>query len=255
MDFIVAADTDIGTTRKTNQDSVSVLVADAGSTPFAFGVVCDGMGGLAKGELASATLLNAMINWFKEDFPNMLVSGIEDSVIRDKWTAIVRQYNEKIMTYGASQNLNLGTTISAILITQQRYYVMNVGDSRTYEICEGVKQITEDQTVVAQELKFGRITEEQAKTDPRNSVLLQCVGASKVVSPDFFFGTPIQNAVYMLCSDGFRHYITNEELYQFFSPNANYSAEAMSENIRTLIEANKQRMEKDNITAALIRTF
>lgn len=50
-----------------------------------------------------------------------------------------------------------------------------------------VCQITEDQTVVAQEVKYGRLTEEQAKTDPRNSVLLQCIGASKVVKPDYFF--------------------------------------------------------------------
>ena len=56
MNYIIAADTDIGNVRETNQDSVAALVADTGSGPVAFGVVCDGMGGLAKGELASATL-------------------------------------------------------------------------------------------------------------------------------------------------------------------------------------------------------
>ena len=80
MNFIIAADTDIGIVRKTNQDSTACLVGQAGDHPFAFGVVCDGMGGLAKGELASATLLNAMVTWFKQEFPVLLAGGIEDSV-------------------------------------------------------------------------------------------------------------------------------------------------------------------------------
>ena len=255
MNFIIAADTDIGIVRKTNQDSTACLVGQAGDHPFAFGVVCDGMGGLAKGELASATLLNAMVTWFKQEFPVLLAGGIEDSVIRARWTEIVRSNNETIMAYGTKNGFHLGTTLSAILLTQERYYVINVGDSRVYEIAGAVRQITEDQTVVAQELKYGIITPEQAENDPRNSVLLQCVGASQVVNPDFFFGTPVRNATYLLCSDGFRHKITPGEMAQCFAPQANTNAAQMRANIRALIELNKQRMEKDNITAALIRTL
>ena len=256
MNFIIAADTDIGNVRQTNQDSAAVLVADTGNGPIAFGIICDGMGGLAKGELASATLINAMVDWFKNSLPQLISTGIDDSVIRNQWTETIRLYNEKIKDYGAERGFNLGTTISAILITQQRFYIVNVGDSRVYEISSNsVKQLTEDQTVVARELKYGRITPEQAKTDPRKSVLLQCVGASQTVNPEFYFGTPIQNSVYMICSDGFRHEITNDEIHRFFCAENNISAEMMSSNIRQLIEINKQRMEKDNITAALIRTY
>ena len=110
-------------------------------------------------------------------------------------------------------------------------------------------------TVVAQELKYGRITPEQAAVDPRQSVLLQCVGASQNVIPDFFFGTPVQNATYMLCSDGFRHLITEQEMYNFFNANILSSTEVMDRHSLELIEINKQRMEKDNITVALIRTY
>ena len=255
MNYIIAADTDIGNVRETNQDSVAALVADTGSGPVAFGVVCDGMGGLAKGELASATLISTMVKWFKETLPQTLVTGLDDNVIRAQWTEIIRSSNEVIKSYGTANGYNLGTTIAAILITHHRYYIVNVGDSRIYEITDSVKQPTEDQTVVARELKYGRITEEQAKTDPRQSVLLQCVGASQTVNPEFFFGTPVVNASYMLCSDGFRHQIGDVEMLQYFSPFANGSAEVMTANIRQLINLNKQRMEKDNITAALIRTF
>ena len=255
MDFLVMADTDIGNTRKTNQDSVAVIVADTSIGPVALGIMCDGMGGLAKGEMASATVVNAMINWFKNDFPKLIDSGIDDGLIRAEWTSIIKNQNELIKAFGVQNKINLGTTISAILLTQQRYYIVNVGDSRVYEIVDNVRQITEDQTVVARELKYGRITAEQAKDDPRNSVLLQCVGASQEVNPDFFFGATVQNATYMLCSDGFRHFITDDEIYHRFAPQALPDANTMGVNIRNLIELNKSRMEKDNITAALIRTF
>ena len=62
--------------------------------------------------------------------------------------------------------------------------------------------------MVAREVELGHITPEEAEKDYRRSVLLQCVGASDQVYPDMFFGTTRLNAVYMLCSDGFRHEIT-----------------------------------------------
>lgn len=255
MNFIIAADTDIGNTRQTNQDSIAVLTADAANTPVAFGVVCDGMGGLAKGELASTTLIHALVSWFKEDFPRLYSQGLDDSVIRREWTEIIRKNNDLIQSYGAQNGFHLGTTAAILLITQNRWFIANVGDSRIYEIGSTVRQLTEDQTVVAQELKYGRITAEQAKRDPRKSVLLQCVGASRVVNPDFFFGTPSPNTVFMLCSDGFRHEISDEEIRSAFSPDVLYDQDSMTANIRRLIELNKERQEKDNISAALIRTF
>lgn len=255
IDFIVSANSDIGNTRKTNQDSVSVLVADTSIGPVAFAVICDGMGGLAKGEMASASVLHAFTNWFKKDFPQNLSLGISDSLIKEQWNKIILDQNEKIQNYGRSEGINLGTTVSVILITQERYFITNVGDTRIYEISNCVRQITEDQTVVAQELKYGRITHNQAVNDPRQSVLLQCVGASKTVIPDFFFGTTIQHATYMLCSDGFRHLISDDEIYSYFNCQILRDQNVMNKNSLELININKQRMEKDNITVALIKTY
>ena len=92
-------------------------------------------------------------------------------------------------------------------------------------------------------------------TDPRRSVLLQCVGASPEVYPDFFFGTPMVNAVYMLCSDGFRHEISPQEIWEALLPAALLDERTMYQNAAALIELNKQRQERDNITVALIRTY
>ena len=99
------------------------------------------------------------------------------------------------------------------------------------------------------------LTPEQAEVDERRSVLLQCIGASEVVYPDFFVGTAKENATYMLCSDGFRHEITPDEIYAKFQPSVLLDDVTMNENTLELIELNKQRNERDNISVVLVRTY
>lgn len=132
---------------------------------------------------------------------------------------------------------------------------MNVGDTRAYEIGDTVTVLTKDQTVVAREVELGHLTPEEAEKDSRRSVLLQCIGASDEVYPDMFFGDTKLNAVYMLCSDGFRHEITENEIYQYLNPNVMVDADGMKRNMDSLIDLNKQRQERDNISAVSIRTF
>ncbi|MBQ8802265.1 MAG: serine/threonine-protein phosphatase [Tyzzerella sp.] len=255
MNFIISANTDIGLTKDTNQDSLSVKVINTSQGRMAFAILCDGMGGLAKGEVASASVIKAFDNWICNELPKLCQGPIEDSIIRKQWEKIVTEQNEIIKTYGAKQGVKLGTTVVAMLLTQNRYYILNVGDSRAYELTTEIKQITQDQTFVAREVSLGNMTEEEAMKDSRRSVLLQCVGASDSVYPDFFFGDVQGNAVYMLCCDGFRHEIMPEEIYEKLQPNVLMDDYQMSQNSIYLIELNKQRKERDNISVALIRTF
>lgn len=256
MNFIVTANTDIGIRKATNQDSLTVKVVNTPQGRMAFAVLCDGMGGLAKGEVASATVIRAFEQWLHNELPLMCNAPIEDSTIRAQWTRIVTEQNEKIKQYGARQGVRLGTTVVALLLTQTRYYCLNIGDSRAYEFTEqSFSQLTQDQTFVAREVALGNMTEEEAHTDSRRSVLLQCVGASEDVYPDFFFGDVSDNAVYMMCSDGFRHEITPDEIYAKFAPQVLLDDETMNRHSVELIELNKQRMENDNISVVLVRTF
>ena len=255
MDYIIAASTDIGLTKKTNQDSFSAKVINTNQGKIAFAVLCDGMGGLEKGEVASATIICAFNKWVETRLPELSKTVIEDAVIKNEWTSIVTEYNEKIKNYGKKSGINLGTTVTAIMITPTRYFVLNVGDTRAYEIADSLSVITKDQTVVAREVELGNITEEQAKTDPRRSVLLQCIGSSDAVYPEFFFGDTKINSVYMLCSDGFRHEITEQEIYNYLNSNVMNSENEMNANMRALIELNMKREERDNISVLTIRTF
>ena len=255
MNYIVSATTDIGISKKTNQDSMNVKVMTINGEKLVLAVLCDGMGGLEKGEVASATVIKAFHDWTVNVLPGLYVNGLTEDAIRQQWTDLIVSCNEKIKLYGKRSAISLGTTITALLLAKGRYYVVNVGDSRTYEIYTGADSITKDQTVVAREVELGILTEEQAMTDSRRSVLLQCIGASEVVYPEFFFGDEKKDAVYMLCSDGFRHEISPEELYAYFHPSRMTDADAMKQNELALIELNKQRMERDNISVITIRTF
>lgn len=255
MEFLVSASTDIGLVKATNQDSLNVRIYNTDIGSIVFAVLCDGMGGLECGEIASASVINAFCKWSETRLPQLLSYGISDDDIRVEWSDIVNDMNCKIKDHGAMKGISLGTTLTAILILPDKYYVINVGDSRTYEIYDRVTSITEDQTVVAMEVKNGIITEEQARVDPRRSVLLQCVGASDSVYPDIFTGETKKDAVYMLCSDGFRHEISEDEIFQQLRPDNMLSAEAMKQNELFLIDLNKQRGERDNISVITIRTY
>ena len=255
MDFMISAYTDVGIVKETNQDSLSVMILNTPQGRMTFAVLCDGMGGLAKGEVASAAVIHAFRRWATEELPKLCAAPLEDVTIRSQWEKIITDQNELIKTYGARQGVRLGTTAVVLLLTQNRSYLLNVGDSRAYLLRDGLYQLTADQTFVAREIALGHMTPEQALVDPRRNVLLQCVGASENVYPDMFFGDVAQNAVYMLCSDGFRHEITAEEIFAKLQPGVLFDDATMQRNALELIELNKQRQERDNISVSMIRTF
>lgn len=255
MNYIVSANTDIGIVKNTNQDSLSVKVINTAIGRMSFAILCDGMGGLAKGEVASASVIRAFDEWVNNELPTLCNAPLDGNVIKAQWERILLRQNNIIKTYGARQGVKLGTTAVVMLLTDTQYFIMNVGDSRAYEFTEVMTQLTNDQTFVAREVALGNMTPEQAEVDERRSVLLQCIGASEEVYPDFFVGETKQNATYMLCSDGFRHEITPDEIYAKFQPGVLLDDSSMNRNTLELIELNKQRNERDNISVVLVRTF
>ncbi len=256
MEFTAAYNTDTGTRKNTNQDSLAIRIIDSPRGQVAFGIVCDGMGGLEKGELASKEVILAFCKWFDGPFSkSLLEEDFSLSSLRKDWNNIIQEQNQKLGSYGSSNNFMLGTTVSAILLMQDCFYIVHVGDSRVYEMSrEGSRLLTNDQTFVAREVARGRMTPEQAMYDPRRSVLLQCVGASPVVEPDFVKGHIKNNAVYLFCSDGFRHQISDDEVMDKLGPDACRSDEDMKYGCVYLTEIVKSRREQDNITVGVIKT-
>lgn len=253
MNFLTAYHTDVGLTKETNQDSICIKLAKTNIGNVLMAIICDGMGGLEKGELASATVIRRFGYWFDNELPMMLEDFKMDRV-KYSFDNMISELNEKIAMYGKERSVSLGTTLTVMFFAQDEYMIAHVGDSRAYEISNDVIVLTEDQTVVGREVRRGRMTMEQAKTDPRRNVLLQCIGASSTVVPDYIKDTTKKGAVYMLCSDGFRHVISNEEMYMALNPNVCTSEDAMKMQAVQLVELNKQRKERDNISVIVIKT-
>ena len=255
MNYLTAVHTDVGIRKRTNQDSVLIETAATDYGQVLLSVVCDGMGGLAKGEVASAILIKAFSNWFHREFPEILYKGMEANTLRSSWTNLILEQNQKINEYGLNCNVSLGTTVAALLLIDNIYYIINVGDSRVYYLKDGITQMTVDQTFVQREMDLGRMTLEEAKNHPKRNVLLQCIGASSVIEPDFYVGEFEKDSVFMMCSDGFRHVIYSEEFYERLKPELMVTEEKMKENAVYFTELNKSRREDDNISVALIRAY
>jgi len=255
MNFLTAYHTDIGIKKKTNQDSLLIHQAQTGSGNVVLAVICDGMGGLAKGEVASACMIRQFSQWFQRDLPALLSAGLQPEALRLSWERLVGDVNQKITNYSIQNGVNMGTTCTALLIVNNVYYIMNIGDSRAYLISDNIYQLTKDHTYVQREMDAGRMTYEESLRDPQRNVLLQCVGASPEIAPDFFMGDVTINQTFMLCCDGFRHVVTPQEFYQYLNPAVCCDTQSMQRNIIYLTELNKQRLENDNISVALIRTY
>ena len=254
MKFTTAVHTDIGIKKSTNQDSALIIEARTDFGNILLTVICDGMGGLAKGEVASSTVVAAFAEWFEKELPGLFSGqGNLEGRIFDSWGQLILNCNRKIADYGRSSGISLGTTLNAMLFAADKYYIVNVGDSRAYMLMDQLYQLTKDQTYVQREMDMGRMTLEEARVSPQRNVLLQCIGASEYIDPEFFSGVYEAGQVYMQCSDGFRHIITPEEIYQYLCPQALVNEQAMIDNAVYLTELNKYRRENDNITVLLIK--
>ncbi len=255
MNFITAAYTDVGIKKMTNQDSLLIQQADTDYGAVLLAVLCDGMGGLQKGEVASASLVRDFSDWFHRELPVLLQNGLRQDALRDSWDSLIQRANVRIGNYGISARISLGTTCVAMLLVGDLYYILNVGDSRIYLISDDVYQLTKDQTYVQREMDANRMTYEQSLMDPQRSVLLQCVGASDVVEPAYYIGSVQPDQCFLLCCDGFRHVVDPAEFFEYLNPHVATDAKRMRANLVYLTELNKERQETDNITAALIKTY
>ena len=245
MNFYQSLYTDIGIHRKSNQDSIGEVV---------FGIVCDGMGGYANGELASRILIEAFETWFKCDFPCCIYD--ENYSYRDlfkQWGKIIYDCNERLVKYGMKHDISLGSTLTAVLLVNDEYFMAHVGDSRALVITsEKVYQMTRDQSVVAEAVRRGEITPEQAKTDRRRNMLLECIGVTPDIHPLFYKGKYCEKDTFLLCSDGFWHNLTEAELIRYLDGRQFHEDKEIRMHLNYLIELDKKRGEKDNLSAVAI---
>lgn len=256
MEYMVAAYTDTGLQKETNQDSICIRRAEIpGVGEVIMAVVCDGMGGLQKGEVASAACVKAFGKWFDHNLPGM--QGICENgfqMVRSQWTQMLAEVHQDLIAYAARTHTQLGTTVAAILTYADRYLVVNIGDSRVYERKQTLRQLTQDHSLVAREIAVGRITEEESRHHPQRNVLLQCLGAGESAVPAFYEGKVQGDALYLLCSDGLVHEVSSTEMEDLLQSTYLPSKDSLSEVLTRITELCKERGETDNITSILIKS-
>ena len=196
-----------------------------------------------------------MSDWFEQEFPKLLYYNFTSEKIKDSWANVLLELNGRISEYGNKEKISLGTTITALLLIENAYYICNVGDSRIYHLSDKINQMTRDHSYIQQEIDMGRMTEEEALRSSRRNMLLQCIGTGDYLLPDFYIGEYKDNSAFLLCSDGFRHVISKQEIWDTCRPDKLAGKRDMEVKIKRLVELVKTRQEKDNITAILIHTI
>ena len=151
MRYLSAFYTDIGTQKKSNQDSLLIQEANTVVGTTLLAVLCDGLGGLQKGEIASAEMIKAFSAWFQYQYPILLNQRFTADGLRESWSKLVSETHQKLTTYGKMHGLSLGTTVEAVLFYEKRYYVFHIGDCRVYKKEGILQQITKDQTYIHEE--------------------------------------------------------------------------------------------------------
>lgn len=252
MKFQCAYYTDKGIRKAVNEDSLLIRVASTNRGEVMLAVVCDGMGGLNRGELASSTLVQSFSDWFDDRLPGLIENGFDPVTLRSGIEFEIRRQSKNMEEYARRNGIRMGTTITLLLVFENRCMVANVGDSRIYEVDEGICQITKDQSLVQREVETGLLTVQQAAVDPRRNILLQCVGETSNLSPAIEEKTLTSGAVYLLCSDGFCHELAPEELHSAVRSAAGKGEKVMTKTLEKLTKKAMERGETDNITVVAV---
>ena len=257
MKYICSYVTTEGAVRKVNQDSLFVMSAEYKGEEIMFAAVCDGVGGLSAGETASAYVCKRMTEWFSASLKEMIKKSSSVLEIRESLDDRLHELNDNINSYADRNAVDMATTFTALLIIPQlkKMLVAHVGDTRLYRITDKeLAVLTSDHSVVGQEVRKGIITEKMAEKDPRQNQLTNCIGAGlDDTSYDYSISDYREGECYMLCSDGFRKKLDNEEIRKVLSPSVNNDEKTMSANLEKLKDKVIRCGEKDNITALMIK--
>lgn len=247
----IGAVSDKGNIKPSNQDNILVQIGEHNGEEFGLFVVCDGLGGLAFGEVASVIAVRNMKKWWETQVATF-VKETNDKRIIESLKEMIYLANEEIIKYSTDINQKVGTTISSLLILKGKYYIVHVGDSRVYKISTNIEQLTEDHSYVAMQVRNGEITKEEARKSQKKNLLLQCLGVKQSIQIYSKVGRVRNDESFVVCSDGFYNSLNDWEILQFLKRWKYTMDKSLQELTLALVEEVKNRKERDNISSIII---
>ncbi len=236
--------TDIGRVREINQDT---FVFEQLNENLSFAFVCDGMGGIDGGHVASKIATSVLFEGLCSNLSVEFNSVQIEQVLR----VYLAKANEKILNYSDANNslYGMGTTVVGAVILKKNLHIFNIGDSRAYLFHENtIKQLTVDHSYVQTLVDCGKITLDEARVHPRKNEITKALGISSKIKFDFLKIMIKKNDQLLLCSDGLTNECSDEEIEQILSLKM-----SVKQTTNKLIDCANNRGGFDNITVVLLK--
>ena len=235
MSYVSGYISDVGTVKKLNQDLTGCYRKDIGCGEILMAFVCDGKGGVSRGDVAAHTVGREFIRWL-EEVPDDIVDYPES--IESDWEEIIEELNDRIRGYGQQRQIRLGAALTVILLLPDgSYYAANVGNSRLYLF---------DQNGFQRLMKNSEV-DEDGNPVPR-------IGNRSFVSPCFTNGRLQRGEGVLLCTDGFFQRFPEREMVETLKGQTK-TEEEIAGLLSSMVEKIKQYGERDNISAVFIKSI
>jgi len=244
--------TDVGQRRDHNEDTI------ASDIELGLVVLADGMGGYKAGEVASEIATLTIVAELKESMQTLepgLVDAISEMQAESQLVIdAVAKANESIYSVSQSQPqcAGMGTTLVVGLFTNNKLIAGHIGDSRMYRFRQGeLVQITEDHSLLQEQLNSGLITPEQAKFSNNKNLVTRALGIDPEVELEIHEHDVLPDDIYLLCSDGLSDLVADEEIgITLGTLSANLELAATQ-----LIQMANDNGGKDNISVILVKVL
>ena len=230
--------TDLGLRRSNNEDCV---YADCAGGLF---IVADGMGGHAAGEVASSIAVDTICAQFPPSAPAPMAAA---QVLQEAFVEASRRILEVASRQESKRGM--GTTLSVLYIDGESAQLAHVGDSRIYRLRNAeLEQLSRDHSLVAEQLRQGILSPEEARTSTLRNILLQAVGLEAKLDVFLRCEPLAEGDLFLLCSDGLNDMLDDEEIADLLRQDASVTQMAAQ-----LIEAAKAAGGRDNISAIVVK--
>ncbi|MCL2559370.1 MAG: Stp1/IreP family PP2C-type Ser/Thr phosphatase [Turicibacter sp.] len=240
MNLTGSYQTDVGRVRTHNEDAVQILQNEH----VLLMVVADGMGGHSAGDVAAKMALDAV----NEKFNPELTFSDEAAVVA--WFSdVLHRVNGDILAYARKHQVKkMGTTLVAAMVTPDFVTIVNIGDSRAYLVAYNkLRQITTDHTFVRRLVEEGQISERAAKMHPQKNLIINALGANKILDYDVLTIEHVDLQQILLCTDGLTGMVEDKDIFDVIQRD-----ESVEKKVANLIELANSEGGKDNVSVALI---